>query len=516
MNKRIFYLFVFIISLISLHAQNEIPVLSNIHYQYSNFKIDLEFDLSDNENDQLEIQCKLFNMDEANKFTEIFPDFIQGDIGFPILQGNGKKISIQLNPSTIASRVHIVLKTSDQQLLQADDLIRKVDSNRLKSIVQQLQGIRNKNNQNFYDNSRTYLFDQLNSKVPARRIEQILPLYTCVNIESTKLGFEHPAQIHAIDAHYDSYNQAPGADDNASGVAGVLEAYHILSSYSSKYSLRFLNFDLEEAGLVGSLLYANNQISKRDSLKSVVNLEMIGYYSNEPNSQTLPTGFNVLFPDAYNAVVANERRGDFITNVGNTGSVQLKNSFHNSVTKFIPELKIISLEVPGTGTLTPDLRRSDHATFWDLGVPALMITDGANFRNKNYHTVRDSINSLNFLFMTNVVKACIATLIENACIEHASHTEIPINLSTNAENKSNDVFTVTEGHASLFISLANPVANFMVHLTNLEGHSCFTKVFTHSNSTEFQIPTRELSPGIYILTITSDNRIQSKKVSIHD
>ncbi len=514
-TKSLLPAFIFCFSL-NVNAQNLIPEISNIRYQIQNLVVTIDFDVSDKENDPLDIQCKLFSMDDPNKFTEIIPDLIQGDIGFPISQGNGKQIRVYLNSGNPTNRIQLVLKTSDRQSLIIEDLLNQVDSNNLKAYVQQLQGIRNKNNQSFYDDTRNYLYTTLSSIVPARKIELTVPQYTCVNIESTKTGFSRPSNIYAIDAHYDSYNFAPGADDNASGVAGVLEAYRILAPYSSKFSLRFINFDLEEAGLVGSLLYTNNQLSKRDSIQGVINLEMIGFYSNEPNTQTLPTGFNILFPDAYNAVIANERRGDFITNVGNTSSVALKNSFHNNALKYIPDLKVISLEVPGTGTLTPDLRRSDHATFWDRGVPALMITDGANFRNKNYHTTKDSINNLNFLFMTNVVKACLASLIESTCIEHASHTEIPIQLSTNVVDKSNELFSIIERNKSILIKLTNTSSNTVFLLSDINGKVVYSSHIQKGNADEYQISIADLNQGMYIATIRTDHDLQSKKLIIHD
>lgn len=87
-----------------------------------------------------------------------------------------------------------------------------------------------------------------------------------------------------------------------------------------------------------------NQIAVQDKVKAALNFEMIGYYSNEPNSQTLPTGFNILFPEAYNAVVNDQYRGNFITNVGNVLSSSLIASYQNNATKY-SSLKVISLTV---------------------------------------------------------------------------------------------------------------------------------------------------------------------------
>ena len=120
------------------------------------------------------------------------------------------------------------------------------------------------------------------------------------------------------------------------------------------------------------------------------------------------------------AWVAIDFVGDFITNVANEVSNPLKETFDSCAAVYVPDLRVISLATPGTGALTPDLSRSDHAPFWFAGYQALMLTDGANFRNPNYHESTDNISTLDFEFMTNVVKATLATAAKLADPIHAS------------------------------------------------------------------------------------------------
>ena len=176
---------------------------------------------------------------------------------------------------------------------------------------------------------------------------------------------------------------------------------------------------LEEDGLVGSTRYVSSGIPAGDQIAGVFNFEMIGYYSEQPNTQTLPNGFNLLFPDANAAVINNQYRGDFITNVGNTVSLPLAMAFAEAAALYVPDLKVITLNVPGNGQLAPDLLRSDHAPFWFGNYPALMLTDGANFRNECYHTPQDTFDhKLNFTFMANVTKATLAAAAKLAEIQH--------------------------------------------------------------------------------------------------
>ena len=151
-----------------------------------------------------------------------------------------------------------------------------------------------------------------------------------------------------------------------------------------------------------------------EEVQGVFNFEMIGYYSEEPNSQTLPFGFSQLFPEAAQEVESQEFRGNFLTNVGNTASADLIERLEVGAENYVPELRVISLAVPGNGGIVPDLRRSDHASFWDQGYPALMLTDGANFRNNNYHQPSDTAGTLNFTFMRQVTQATLAALVEAA------------------------------------------------------------------------------------------------------
>jgi hypothetical protein len=233
-----------------------------------------------------------------------------------------------------------------------------------------------------------------------------------------------------VDAHFDTVNDAPGADDNGSGVVGFLEALRVLKPYNFDKSIRFIGFDFEEtygiAGTYGSLQYVQNGIPAWETIEGVINFEMIGYYSQVPNSQQIPTGFNLLFPTQYAVLQADSFRGNFVTNVGDTESEAFKTAFSTNAQEFVPELKVTSLTLPNNGLIAPDFRRSDHANFWDRNIPALLITDGANFRNHDYHTPADALNDINFTFMTKIIKASVATLASEAGLQNSSFKDIEL------------------------------------------------------------------------------------------
>src|SRR5690606_18944380 len=188
------------------------------------------------------------------------------------------------------------------------------------------------------------------------------------NILGRHVGAIDPIKTFIVDGHYDAVAGTPGADDNGTAVAATLEIARILSQFHFRNSLRFIGFSFEEQGVIGSQQYVQSGMPVWEEVHGVLNMEMIGYYSDQPNSQTTPDGFELLFPAAYAELQTNEFRGDFLTVVGNTASDPLNNAFVAAVAQYVPQLKRIPLSVPGNGQIAPDLRRSDHAPFWDSGI----------------------------------------------------------------------------------------------------------------------------------------------------
>ena len=223
-----------------------------------------------------------------------------------------------------------------------------------------------------------------------------------------------------ISAHYDAVTDCPGADDNASGVAGVLEAARLLSASRYDRTLVVACWDQEEAGLVGSRAYADRANQRGIGIAGMYSLEMIGYVSDEPNSQRIPAGFDLLFAEQVAQLEANEYRGDFITIVTDTGSRTLNAAFEQYADEF--GLPWIELELPDSLLNEPiagDLQRSDHAAFWEMGYPGIMLTDSANFRNTHYHCAAgpDTADRLSIPFAVQVVKAVVGAVATEPRVE---------------------------------------------------------------------------------------------------
>lgn len=193
-----------------------------------------------------------------------------------------------------------------------------------------------------------------------------------------------------IGAHYDTVLGSPGADDNATGIAVLLELASFFSTKTANFPLRFVAFDLEEYGLIGSTAYAQYLHRDRQPLRLMLSLEMLGYCDRNPHSQKYPPGLDWLYP----------HRGDFIALVGNLSTIPEMLKLNSQ----IRQTKINCQWLPAgiKGSLVPDTRRSDHAPFWDCGYKAIMVTDTANLRNPHYHLVSDTLETLDLEFLTEV------------------------------------------------------------------------------------------------------------------
>lgn len=213
------------------------------------------------------------------------------------------------------------------------------------------------------------------------------------NIIATTLDDPTQARI-LIGAHYDSVPKTPGADDNASAVAGMLAAAKALTSVRP-LPVTYVAFNCEEDGLLGSQDFVQNYLSPSShKLKAVHILEMIGYRDHAPGSQTSPTELPMNLGDT----------ADFIGILMNEESNKYAGSLIETAEKYVSDLPVKTLEIfDSMERHFPDLLRSDHSPFWTVGLPALMWTDTSEFRNPHYHKPSDTPETLDYAFIKKVV-----------------------------------------------------------------------------------------------------------------
>lgn len=203
-----------------------------------------------------------------------------------------------------------------------------------------------------------------------------------------------------IGAHYDVYGDQPGADDNASAVAGLLETARLLAKNHPKldFGIDFVAYCLEEPPFfttkeMGSYIHAKSVHDAGVDVMGMICYEMIGYFSDEPGSQSYPIpDWALMYPD----------RANFIVVVGIEQSKEFNGTIHSLMSKKsgIDVQKIVFPDWSGLAG------RSDQRNYWEFGYDAVMINDTSFIRNPNYHLETDTIETLDFDKMTEVVNCC--------------------------------------------------------------------------------------------------------------
>ncbi len=214
------------------------------------------------------------------------------------------------------------------------------------------------------------------------------------NLEITLKGSRYPDKTIVIGAHYDSVHGSPGANDNGSGVAALLELSRLLLTKRTEKTIKFVAFVNEEPPFfltrqMGSRVYAARARKNKEQIEAMISLETIGYYSDQPGSQKYPFPLRFFYPDTAN----------FIGFVGNLR--------YRDLVKKALRLFRRNTHFPAHGVAAPcwltGIGWSDHWSFWREGYPAIMITDTAFFRYDYYHTIADTPDKLVYDKMANVV-----------------------------------------------------------------------------------------------------------------
>jgi Zn-dependent M28 family amino/carboxypeptidase len=256
------------------------------------------------------------------------------------------------------------------------------------------------------DSARDYIVREWR----AQGLEPRLQSYLARGVESSNVevvldGASSGSQSIVVGAHYDSVLGSPGADDNASAVAALMELSRVLVGRARIRALCLVAFVNEEPpfffwGKMGSQVYARAARQRAEDIRLMLSLEMLGYYRDEPGTQRYPPLFRWFYPN----------RGDFIGFVSNLRSrrslARVYRAFRNHC-DFPAQRAAVPSWIPGVGW-------SDHLSFWQQGYPALMVTDTAFYRNPHYHTAEDTPEKLDYPRLTRVANGLADALLELA------------------------------------------------------------------------------------------------------
>jgi len=225
------------------------------------------------------------------------------------------------------------------------------------------------------------------------------------NLVVHQLGNRSAEQTIVLGAHYDTVPSTPGADDNASAVAVLLEASRLLKDHVGGRTMRYVAFACEEPPYfhldsMGSRFHARQAALRGDKILGMLCLEMVGYFRDEVGSQKVPASIPRFLHRCF------PKRGNFLAAVGNMRSWQLAYGFRRGF-KRGTRLPLFSICLP---EIINEIRLSDNSSFWDYGYPALMLTDTSFLRNPNYHLASDTPDTLDYRRMTDVTMGVASAL----------------------------------------------------------------------------------------------------------
>jgi hypothetical protein len=407
----------------SATARDEIPRIQNlsIEKRIDGRSLAIRYDLEDVDDDSIRVALDIFCGDALHPFTS--SDSLTGDVGFPVIPGRGKEIVWHYSNRPAADdSADLRVRITADDFGQADipSMLAEINVDTVLDRIRFLEGPRHRWSSLAHLENVKNDIEDLFRRYGLETERQTFQYgdYTAANITGTKPGSDGQSTI-LLNAHFDSVSDSPGADDNATGVAGVLEAARVLSGHRFRHTIRFMATDLEEEGYVGDARYIADALPLGENIFGVFNLDMIGYSSDAPSSQQLPYPeiAQILFPEEYDEFARNEFRGDFLLNMADENSSEWLSRFEASAARHVPELKVITLAVPEF--VADWFGGLEDYPYWVGGYRSTVLSDGGGeYRNPYYHTPGDSIGTLHPPFLWNVVKAVVAATVELAGYEH--------------------------------------------------------------------------------------------------
>jgi hypothetical protein len=237
--------------------------------------------------------------------------------------------------------------------------------------------------------------------------ERSAPAPVWRNIIVTLDGTDLKNEVLIVGAHFDAVPTSPGADDNGTGTAALMELARVLKDVPRRRTIMLAFLNLEEVGLFGATQLAREVRAKTQSgeieLKGMISLEMLGYFTDEPGSQKSPVGKIEREVDGRKMVVFDPPTvGDFIAIAGVSKHRAFSQRLGDLMRESEPAMPVLVADF--FPIAPPDFLRSDHGPFLLAGLPAVMITDTSNFRNPNYHKAGDTVSTIDGLRFTRVVR----------------------------------------------------------------------------------------------------------------
>jgi Zn-dependent M28 family amino/carboxypeptidase len=407
-------------------AQNQPPAITEVKVQLteSSNLASIRYTVKDKEEKTVSVDLYV-STDDGLTFTKQTAG-LQGDIGKNVATG---KRTLSWNYSDFKADIKTAkfrLVADDGFKINVADLVAQVDSNRLRQRVTSIAGVRD----NESEKGKEHLVKvkdiiQTNftgNNFNLRRQPFAFGSYQGENFIAKKKGTRRQDSIYVVCAAFDGAENSPAANNNGSGLAGLLEIADIISKYNFSNTIVVLSTDYTAEEFIGSKNYVfRGGIEKYERVDAALDLDRIGTFSNAPNTHPMEADVVDLFPKMYETIKADSARANFLRIISNTLSRPLANRFKDAATRYVPDLKIHTQEFQGYGEFVRGpfsyVQFSDHICFWYRKYKAIWLSD-AREGSRRDNTPDDTVDKLNFKFLSDVVKISLATLVDMAGLEH--------------------------------------------------------------------------------------------------
>jgi Peptidase family M28 len=415
----------------SVKAQNQLPQIKNVSVKVNpaTEEVRISYRLSDKEESRLSVAFQV--SDNRGATYAVNTGNATGDIGTNVKTGNRTITWKYAGTGIDISKAAFKIIADDGYKIGLNELLGQVDTNRIKSRLTAIakerttQTATGKKQLSELKNMLHQTWEQQNYRVERQPFN--FGEYDGENIIARKTGTVNKDSLYVLCASFDCEEESPGANANGSGLAGIMEIADILSKYNCRNTLVVLGTDYAGEEYIGSNNFVfKGGVKPDERVQAAIDLSRIGVYNNAPNSHPVNMSNAELFPDNYQAIIADSTRANFLQIASNTESAPLEQAFRNKAAELEPGVKVLTEEYPGYGEFihgtTDFIQFGNHVAFWYRKYKAIWVTD-ARGGSRTDGTKDDTVDRLDFSFMQKVIKISLATLADMAVIEHTSAYE---------------------------------------------------------------------------------------------
>ncbi|TVR37045.1 MAG: M28 family peptidase [Cryomorphaceae bacterium] len=420
--QRIALVFVTVMSGAVMYAQNSAPQIRNLKAEADTVsgEVVITYDLIDPDSREVEVFLRASN--DYGQTWLVYTHSARGDIGRDVRPGKNKRIVWAYNRR--AGNVldfYVKVIADDGQNPGYENITGKVAEGRLQRDILTMQGPRHYlTGAPGLEIAQRLLTNRLHDLgMDVRRQKIMLGSYEGQNISGQLRGDVTETDVIMVAAHYDTDGESQGANDNASGVAVMLEAARILTEVKLRKSVVFVGFDLQKQGGIGSRRYLQKLSEyERKNIKAAYILDNVGRYSDVIFTQQFDPPQKRMFTALVPRLESEQWRGNFLFAISDENSIPARNTFATTAEVATPQFRVEALKVPAVGAEKVLFGSHMFLPFWEQEIPAVLLTDGAESRKTDYAVSEDIADKLDFERMGEVVRALVATIAEKAGYIH--------------------------------------------------------------------------------------------------